>query len=99
MASIKPQANRVLICPKKAQTSKGGILLPEAAQQKPKEGTVIAIGPGLLLENGERQALEIKVGDEIVFSAYSGHEIKQNDQEFLILAESDVLGILISHQE
>lgn len=96
MVSIKPQGNRILIQPKKAQTSKGGILLPESAQQKPKEGTVVAVGPGQLLENGQRQALGVKVGDEVLFSAYSGHEVKQGNQEYLILAESDVLGVLVS---
>ena len=94
MVSIRPQGNRVVVQPKKASTSKGGILLPESAQQKPKEGTVVAVGPGQLLDNGQRQAMGVKVGDEVLFSAYSGHEIKQGDVEYLILAESDVLGIL-----
>jgi chaperonin GroES len=93
MATIKPQGNRLVIQPKKAQASRGGILLPESAQQKPKEGTVIAIGPGLLLENGQRQAMSVKVGDEVMYASYSGHEIEFENQEVMILSENDVLGV------
>jgi chaperonin GroES len=94
MATIKPQGSRLVIQPKKAQVSKGGILLPESAQQKPKEGTVIAVGPGLLLENGQRQAMSIKIGDEVMYASYSGHEIEFESQEVIILSENDVLGVL-----
>lgn len=94
MATIKPQGDRLVIQPKKAQLSKGGILLPESAQQKPKEGTVVAVGPGLLLENGQRQAMSVKVGDEIMYASYSGHEIEFEGQEYMILSENDVLGLL-----
>jgi chaperonin GroES len=94
MATIKPQGNRLVIEPKKAQVSKGGILLPESAQQKPKEGIVVAVGPGLLLENGQRQAMTVKVGDEVLYSAYSGHEMEFEGKEIMILSESDILGVL-----
>lgn len=96
MATIKPQGNRLVIHPKKAQASKGGILLPESAQQKPKEGTVVAVGPGLLLESGHRQPLSVKVGDEVMYSSYSGHEMEFEGQEIIILSENDILGVLNS---
>lgn len=101
MANIKPLGNRILIQRAKAQTTKGGILLPDTAQEKPKEGTVVATGPGKIDENGKREALNVKVGDRVLFSSYSGTEVKNielkgagDDAEFLILAEDDILGIL-----
>lgn len=95
--SIKPLGNRVLIQRSKAQATKGGILLPDAAQEKPKEGIVVAIGPGKLDENGKREQLNVSVGDRVLFSSYSGTEVKQsenNGEEYLILSEDDILGIL-----
>lgn len=101
MANIKPLGNRILIQRAKAQTTKGGILLPDTAQEKPKEGIVMATGPGKLDENGKREPLNVKVGDRVLFSSYAGTEIKNIDlkekdaeAEYLILAEDDVLGIL-----
>lgn len=94
MAKVKPLGNRVLVERSKAQTSKGGILLPDSAQEKPREGTVIAAGPGKANENGQLEPIAVKVGDRILFGAYSGTEIKQNDEDYLILSEEDILGIL-----
>ncbi len=97
MTNIKPLGKRVLIQRSKAPTSKGGILLPETAQEKPKEGVVVATGPGFLDENGNRQSLTLKVGDRVLFSAYSGTEVKtstETEGEYLIISEDDVLGIL-----
>lgn len=94
MPNIKPLGNRVLIKRSKAQTTKGGILLPDAAQEKPKEGLVIAVGPGKIDENGKLIPLHVKLGDRVLFSQYSGTEIKINDEDELILAEDDILGIL-----
>lgn len=95
---IKPLGNRVLIKRSKAQTSKGGILLPDSAQEKPKEGVVIAVGPGKRDENGKLEATHVKVGDCVLFSSYSGTEVKDTNnnenEEYLILAEDDILGIL-----
>lgn len=94
---IQPLGNRVLVKRSKAKTSKGGILLPDSAQEKPKEGEVIAMGPGKINENGEREALTVKKGDRVLFSSYAGTEVKQRDnenEELLILSEDDVLGIL-----
>lgn len=96
MANIKPLGNRVLVKRSKAQTSKGGILLPDTAQEKPKEGVVVAAGPGKRDENGQLSALNLKVGDRILFSSYGGTEVKSlsDEEEFLILSEEDILGIL-----
>ncbi len=97
MTKIKPLSNRVLVQRTKAATTKGGILLPDSAQEKPREGTVLAVGPGKLSDNGTLETVEVKVGDRILFGPYAGTEIKETageDEELLILAETDILGIL-----
>ena len=94
MANIKPLGSRVLIRRSKAQTTKGGILLPDSAQEKPKEGTVIAVGPGKIDEHGNKEDMPLKVGDRILFSSYAGTEIKNEEEEMLILSTEDVLGVL-----
>jgi chaperonin GroES len=93
---IKPLGNRVLVERSKPQSSKGGILLPDSAQEKPKEGLVVAVGPGKLNDQGQLEAMNLKVGDRVLFSSYSGTEIKQNEEEgkYIILSEEDVLGVL-----
>ena len=91
---IKPLGNRVLVKRAKAETTKGGILLPDTAQEKPKIGHVLAVGPGKMDDAGKITALNVKVGDRILFSQYSGTEIKINDEDEIILAEDDILGIL-----
>ena len=96
--TIKPLGNRVLVKRLKAETSKGGILLPDTAQEKPKAGTIVAVGPGKYNESGTLVALNVKEGDNILFSSYAGTEVKtlenENDAEYLILAEDDILGVL-----
>lgn len=94
MKNIKPLGNRVLIKRSKAQTTKGGILLPDSAQEKPKEGVVVAVGPGKCDEQGNKEPMQLKVGDRVLFSSYSGTEVKGDEEEMLILSEDDVLGIL-----
>lgn len=94
MTKLKPLGNRVVVKRRQAQTSKGGILLPETAKEKPKEGEVIAVGPGKINDNGQVEPLCIKVGDVVLFGSYAGTEVKHDDEEYLILAEDDVLGIL-----
>lgn len=93
---IKPLGNRVLVQRLKAQTSKGGILLPDTAQEKPKEGIVVSTGPGKLDDNGKTEPMNVKVGDRVLFSTYSGTEVKNlaEEEEFLILSEDDILGIV-----
>ena len=94
MKNIKPLGNRVLIKRSKAQTTKGGILLPDSAQEKPKEGVVVAVGPGKFDENGTKESMQLKIGDRVLFSSYSGTEVKNEDEEMLILSEDDILGVL-----
>jgi chaperonin GroES len=95
-STIKPLSNRLLVKRSKVERTKGGILLPETAQEKPKEGEVIAVGPGKRDEDGRLIPMAVKVGDRILFSSYSGTEVKNavGEEEFLILSEDDVLGTL-----
>lgn len=94
MKKIKPLGNRVLVQRSKAQTTKGGILLPDSAQEKPKEGVVVAVGPGKIDEQGRQETMQLKVGDRVLFSSYAGTEVKDENEEMLILSEDDVLGVL-----
>jgi len=94
MKKIRPLGNRVLIQRSKAPTTKGGILLPDSAQEKPKEGVVTAVGPGKVDDKGNKEPMNLKVGDRVLFSSYSGTEVKFDDEEMLILSEDDVLGVL-----
>ncbi|MEI8300462.1 MAG: co-chaperone GroES [Chlamydiota bacterium] len=93
---IKPLGKRVLIKRVKAQQSRGGILLPESAQEKPKQGDVIAVGPGVFSKDGEFERVELAIGDKVLFSAYAGSEVKTADQEneYLIMSQDDVLAII-----
>lgn len=75
------------------EKTKGGIVLPDTAKDKPQEGEVIAVGPGKVLDNGKKLEPEVKVGDRIIFSKYSGTEIKIDGEEYLILRESDILAV------
>ncbi len=90
---IKPLGNRVVVQRQEVKTSKGGILLPESAQQKPKQGKVLAVGPGKADEKGRIQPMDIKVGDEILFSSYGGMEFKNSEENILILSEDDILAV------
>lgn len=94
MTKIKPLGNRVLIKRSKAPTTKGGILLPDSAQEKPKEGTVIAVGPGKIDDQGNKEPMQVKIGDTVLFSSYAGTEVKGEGEEMLILSEDDILGVL-----
>ncbi|MAO89851.1 MAG: co-chaperone GroES [Dehalococcoidia bacterium] len=93
MADFKPLGNRVVIEPMESdeQISAGGIYIPDTAKEKPQEGTVIAVGPGKLNEDGSRSELEVSVGDIVVYSKYAGTEYKQGDTEYLIVREDDIL--------
>lgn len=96
MLKLKPLGNRVLVKRSKVKSTKGGILLPDTAQEKPKEGEVIAVGPGKINDDGIVEPMVIKKGDTVLFSSYSGTEVKNPDDEneYLILSEDDVLGII-----
>jgi len=90
----RPLADRVLVKPIQAEEkTKGGIVLPDTAKEKPQEGEVIAVGSGRVLDNGTKLAPEIKVGDRVLYSKYSGSEIKIDGDEHLIIRESDILAV------
>jgi chaperonin GroES len=90
--NLKPLADRVIVKPiVKEEVTKGGIVLPDTAKEKPQEGEVVAVGPGKLGDDGKRVEMELKKGDKVIYSKYAGTEWKQNDQEYLILRESDIL--------
>lgn len=91
---LKPLADRVIVkVLESEERTKGGIVLPDTAKEKPQEGEVKAVGPGRILENGTKVAPEVKVGDIVVFAKYGGTEVKVNGEELLILRESDILAI------
>ncbi len=92
MAKIEPLGDRVVIKPTpKEEVSKGGILLPDTAQEKPQEGKIVAVGPGRLTEDGKRIAMEVKKGDMVVYSKYAGTEFKLDNEELVIMREGDIL--------
>ena len=93
---LKPLADRIVVKPLEAEEkTKGGIVLPDTAKEKPQEAKVVAVGPGKKLENGQVQAPEVKVGDRILYGKYSGTEISTKEgEELLILREDDVLAVV-----
>ena len=93
---IKPLADRILVRPLEAEEkTKGGILLPDTAKEKPQEGKVVAVGKGKVLENGTVQAIEIKVGDRVLYGKYSGTEVTTKDgEQLLIMREEDVFAVI-----
>jgi chaperonin GroES len=91
-AKIEPLGDRVVIKPTpKEEVSKGGIVLPDTAKEKSQEGEIIAVGPGRLSEDGKRIAMEVKQGDKVIYSKYAGTEFKLDDEELVIMRESDIL--------
>jgi chaperonin GroES len=94
--TIKPLHDRILV--KRIDTSaeevRGGIVIPDTAKEKPQEGEVVAVGDGKVLESGQKLGMAVKAGDRILFGKYSGTEVKVDGEEFLIMREDDVLGIL-----
>ena len=93
--NIHPLGDRVILQRAEAEEkTAGGILLPESAKDKPKEGRVIAVGDGRVLDSGERQEMTVKVGDRVLFTSYAGTEVKYQGEEFLIMAESDILAVI-----
>lgn len=94
--NLKPIGSKVVVRPAKAEEkTKGGIVLPDTvSKEKPSKGEIIAVGPGKMLENGKREELTVKKGDMVIFSKYAGTEFKVDEQEYLILSESDILAII-----
>lgn len=94
-STIRPLGDRVLLQRVEAEDkTAGGILLPESAKEKPKEGKIVAVGDGRMLDNGERSSFSVKAGDRVLFSSYAGTEVKVNGDEFLIMREEDILGVI-----
>ena len=92
---IRPLDDRIVVAQSSAEEmTPGGIVLPDAAQEKPQRGKVIAAGPGKLLDSGERGAMDVSVGDEVFYAKYSGTDVEINGEEYVILRESDVLAII-----
>jgi len=92
MAKIEPLGDRVVIKPTpQEEVSKGGIVLPDTAKEKPQEGKIIAVGPGRLTEEGKRIAMDVKKGDKVIYSKYAGTEFKLDGEELIIMREGDLL--------
>ncbi len=92
---LNPLGDRVLVKRLEAEEkTKGGIILPDTAKEKPKEGRVMAVGSGRLLDNGQRLAPQVKVGDRVIFSSYAGTEVKVDGEEYLIMREEDIQAII-----
>jgi chaperonin GroES len=95
MMKFKPLADRLLVKRlEEEETKKGGIIIPDTAKEKPQKGQVVEVGPGRLDEKGKRISLEVKKGDKILFGKYAGTEVKMGTEEYLIMREDDVLGIV-----
>lgn len=91
---LKPIGDKVIVKPKaEEEKTSGGIILPDTAKEKPYEGTVIAVGPGKVLENGERKAMSVKEGDTVIYSKYGGTEITVEGEEYMILDEDSIYAI------
>ncbi|MBP2637485.1 MAG: groS [Firmicutes bacterium] len=92
---IKPLGDRVVIeALAKEEVTKSGIVLPDTVKEKPQEGKVVAVGTGKTLENGQKVAVEVKVGDSVIFSKYAGTEVKVEGKDYLVISERDILAII-----
>ncbi len=92
--NLTPIGDRVVVKPEPEEVkTKSGIVLPESAKEKPQEGTVVAVGTGRVLDNGQKVPVEVKIGDKIIYSKYGGTEIKIDEEEYMILSERDILAI------
>src|SRR3990172_8484570 len=91
---LKPLGDRIVVKPApQEEVTRGGIVLPDTAQKKPREGEVIAVGPGRLLDSGQRAPLEVKVGDTVIYSEFGGSEFTVGGEEYMILEENQVLAV------
>ena len=92
VVKLQPLADRLVVKPiEREEVTKGGIVLPDTAREKPQEGEVLAVGPGGLSEDGKRIAMDVKVGDKVIYAKYGGTEYKIEEEELVILRESDIL--------
>ena len=95
MSNLRPLGDRVVVqAIAKDQTTSSGIVLPDTVQEKPQEGLIKAVGPGKLDQSGNRIALQVEVGDTVIYAKYAGTEVNQDDEEYLILGEQDILAVV-----
>jgi len=93
--SLRPLGDRVIVKPKpKDEMTSSGIVLPDTASDKPQEGSVLSVGPGRVLDNGKRIEMEVKAGDMVLFAKYAGSEVKLDNEDYLVIRESDLLAIV-----
>jgi chaperonin GroES len=93
--SLKPLGDRVVVKPTpREEMTKSGIVLPDTAKEKPQEGSILAVGPGRILDDGKREAMDVKVGDKVLYGKYAGTEFKVEDDELLIVSQKDILAIV-----
>jgi len=92
---LRPLGDRVVIQPTpREEMTKSGIVLPDTAKEKPQEGSVLAVGPGRLLDDGKRESIDVKVGDKVLYAKYAGTEFKVDDNELLIVSQKDILAVV-----
>ena len=92
---LRPLGDRVVVKPTpREEMTKSGIVLPDTVKEKPQEGTVVAAGPGRILEDGKREAMDIKTGDKVLYAKYAGTEFKLEDEDLLIVSQKDILAIV-----
>ena len=92
---IRPLNDRILVKRLEGEEkTAGGIIIPDSAKEKPAEGEIIAVGPGKMNDNGERVAVDVKVGDRVLFSKYGGTDVKYDGEDYLIMREDDILGVI-----
>jgi chaperonin GroES len=92
---LRPLGDRVVIQPTpREEMTKSGIVLPDTAKEKPQEGSVLAVGPGRILDDGKRESVDVKVGDKVLYAKYAGTEFKVDENELLIVSQKDILAVL-----
>ncbi len=95
LSNVKPLEDRIVVRPEEGEeTTASGIVIPDTAKEKPQQGTVVAVGPGKVLDNGQRQSMDVQEGQTVLFAKYAGTEFDLDGEDVLILRESDILGIL-----
>jgi chaperonin GroES len=98
--SLKPLGDRVIVkAREKEEMTKSGIVLPDTASEKPQEGSVLAVGPGRVLDNGKRVEMDVKPGDKVLFAKYAGTEVKLDGDDYLVIREADLLAVVTNGQK
>ncbi len=98
--SLKPLGDRVIVKARdKEEMTKSGIVLPDTASEKPQEGSVLAVGPGRVLDNGKRVEMDVKAGDKVLFAKYAGTEVKLDGEDYLVIRETDLLAVVTNGQK